>query len=188
MATRFLDELKGIINKRGGFAKPSHFYVDFSGLSDIGFDLAEARDLSNLVTKVNIPERKLKTIEFSPFRHSSLYPVGYENEELIIEFNVTTDMFIKKIFDKWTEKILPSDSYLMKYSSTTDKLKQFKIDLTIYQQAANHNISYKVKLDGVYPLVVPKIEMSDDAEGILRLSVNFSFNDISWDHIEASNE
>jgi type VI protein secretion system component Hcp len=123
------------------------------------------------------------------------YAVGYENEALSIEFNVPTDMFVKKIFDKWTEKILPSDSYLMNYSSTTDKLKKFKIDLNIFQQSEkfddttlDHKVMYKIKLTDVFPINVPKIELSDDADGILRVTIDFSYDDIKWDHIVLKEE
>jgi hypothetical protein len=188
MAARFLDELKSLIKKRGGFAKPSHFEVNFSGLEKIGFRPEDARDLSALVTRVNIPERRLKTVEFSPFRHMTLYPIGYENETLSIEFNVPTDMFVKKIFDTWSEKILPTDSYLMKYASSG-----YKIDLEIFQKAEgavektlDHKVMYMIKLNDVFPVLVPKIEMSDDAEGILKVTVEFAYDDIKWEILETN--
>lgn len=177
----FLNELKSLITKRGGFAKPSHFKVNFAGLTKIGFSSEDARDLSTLVTKVNIPERKLKTVEFSPFRHMTIYPVGYENEALTIEFNVPTDMFVKKIFDTWTEKIIPTSSYLMKYAASG-----YKIELDITQLDGKHNAVYEIKLTDVFPINVPRIELSDEDENILKVSVEFAYDDIKWQILETS--
>lgn len=170
-----IDNIRSLINKRG-ISKANLYEVDFSGMLSLGlgFSPNDIKDLTLCVDNVSIPGRQLQTFGYSLFRHPTEFPTGYVNEGLVIEFNMTSDMFTKNIFDKWIDSIVPTRTYLVKYAD------QYKTNITIKQLDEHGKASYIMKLDRVFPKAIRGLSLSSTDEGYVKFGVDFGYNDLNF--------
>ena len=123
-----LTELKAAIAKHGNVARTNRFKVDFTGISNKGYGtLNEIKDLEYFLEAVNMPGKEIETVEYSLYRNPISYATGYKNGDFSMTFRAPVDMFVKEIFDRWIEDIIPSRDYKLKYRS------QIGVDFTITQ-------------------------------------------------------
>jgi hypothetical protein len=178
MAT--INDIKSIIAKRGGLARPNRFMVDFSGLlipnisgavSIPGLDSVSARDLNFLVDNISIPGRAINTFEYAIWNHPIKIPIGYDEDDIEIVFNLTNDFMPKRIIDGWSSIIINQSTYLAEYDSA------YKRDIIIWQLDENDNKKYGVKLLGAYPLASKGLFLDNSAEStVSRFSCTLTFN------------
>lgn len=175
--TSSINNLKSIIGKRG-IAKSNRFEVDFTGLlrDKLGgiATLTEVRDLESLLISTTIPGRQLTTFGYDLFRHTTEMPTGYVNEALAMEFRMTADFFVKDIFDRWINKVVPKKQYLMAYAD------EYKCPITIKQLDNKDNVIYKVMLDKCFPKAMRGIGYNSETEGFSTLGVEFAYNDLNF--------
>ena len=175
--TSSINNLKSIIGKRG-IAKSNRFEVDFTGLLDPKLggiaNQTEVRDLESLLISTTIPGRQLTTFGYDLFRHTTEMPTGYVNEALAMEFRMTADFFIKDIFDRWINKVIPKKQYLMAYAN------EYKCPITIKQLDNKDNVIYKVMLDKCFPKAMRGIGYNAETEGFSTLGVEFAYNDLNF--------
>jgi hypothetical protein len=91
MAT--ITDIKGVISRRGGLARPNRFKVDFTGLlagpvTIPGLDTSTIKDLNFLVDNISIPGRAINTFEYAIWNHSIKVPTGYDEDDIEIVFNL----------------------------------------------------------------------------------------------------
>jgi hypothetical protein len=174
MAT--ITDIKGVISRRGGLARPNRFKVDFTGLlagpvTIPGLDVSTIKDLNFLVDNISIPGRTINTFEYAIWNHSIKVPTGYDEDDIEIVFNLTNDFMPKKIIDAWSAIIINQSSYLAEYDEA------YKRDIIIWQLDENDNIKYGVKLMGAYPLASKGLFLDNSAESaISRFSCTLTFN------------
>ena len=178
MATIFnnsIDNIRALINQRG-ISKANLYEVDFSGMLSLGlgFNPNDIKDLTLCVDSVAIPGRQLQTFGYSLFRHPIEFPTGYVNEGLVIEFNMTSDMFAKNIFDKWIDTIVPTKTYLIKYAD------EYKTNITIKQLNDHGDVSYTMKLDQVFPKAIRGLTFTAADESYVKFGVDFGYNDLNF--------
>ncbi len=170
-----INEIKGVIGRRGGLARPNRFKVDFAGLRAgpgiPGLDKSAAEDLNFLVDNISMPGRSINTFEYSIWNHPVKIPIGYDEDDIEIVFNLTNDFMPKKIIDAWSAIIINQSSYLAEYDEA------YKRDIIIWQLDENDNIKYGVKLMGAYPLTSKGLFLDNSAESTLsRFSCTLTFN------------
>ena len=168
-----IDDIKTLVNKRGGFAKPNRFSVDFSGLAGkiLGFDTEQFRDLNILVDSVNIPGRTISTTEFGAWRHVIKIPTAYVEDDIEMVFNVTNDFTSKKILDAWLNLVISEESYLVAYDS------DYKIDIKINQLDDKDNIKYSANIYGAFPISVKGLPLDNNSESaVSRCTATFAYD------------
>lgn len=177
MAT--IQDIKGVIGRRGGLARPNRFKVDFSGLLAQGaganpipgLDLVNIQDLNFLVDNISIPGRAINTFEYAIWNHPVKIPTGYDEDDIEIVFNLTNDFMPKKIIDAWSSIIINQSSYLAEYGDT------YKKNIIIWQLDENDNIKYGVKLVGAYPIASKGLFLDNSAEStVSRFSCTLTFD------------
>jgi hypothetical protein len=163
MAT--IDNIKTLVNRRGGFAKPNRFRVDLGGILQkipgLARDPNLTSDLNFLVDSISIPTRSVNTFNYSIWNHDIKIPIGYEESEIEITFNITNDFITKKIMDDWSKLIIDQSTYLIAYSS------EYKCDIDIHQLDENNKEVYSVKLKGAYPTSVKGILLDNNSESAI---------------------
>jgi hypothetical protein len=177
MAT--INDIKNVIGRRGGLARPNRFKVDFTGLLAAepgsvpipGLDPESTRDLNFLVDNIGIPGRAINTFEYAIWNHPIKIPIGYDEDDIEIVFNLTNDFMPKKIIDAWSAIIINQNSYLAEYDSA------YKKDVIIWQLDENDNIKYGVKLLGAYPIASKGLFLDNSAEStVSRFSCTLTFD------------
>lgn len=177
-----LTELKAAITKHGSIARTNRFKVDFSGMRAYASD-AELRDLEYFLEDVNIPAKDIQTIDYSLYRNQIAYATGYKNGDFSMKFRAPTDMFVKRIFDRWIEKIIPREDYKLSYR------KEIVANFTITQTSERTNDHdgflgikyYSVKVLDAYPISLSSIDYSNTSEGeYVTFNVDFAFRDVQY--------
>lgn len=172
-----LTELKATIAKHGSVARTNRFKVDFSGMNKLPWTTAEnLRDFEYFLEDVTAPGKDLETTDYSPYRNLIAYATGYKNGDFSMKFRAPSDMFVKRIFDRWLDFIIPSDSYLLKYRA------EIGVDFTIIQKTERENnkfSEYGVKIFDAYPIAISGIEYSvTQNDEYVTFNVDFAYRDM----------
>jgi hypothetical protein len=178
MAT--INDIKSIVSKRGGFARPNRFMVNFSGLRQPGIkgtapipglNAIDANDLNFLVDNISMPGRAINTFEYAIWNRPIKIPIGYDEDDIEIVFNLTNDFMPKKIIDSWSSIIINQSSYLAEYDVA------YKRDIIIWQLDEQDKKKYGVKLRGAYPIASKGLFLDNSAEStISRFSCTLTFD------------
>lgn len=177
-----LEDLKAAIKKHGSIARTNRFKVDFSGIRAYASD-SEIRDLEFFLEDVNIPSKDVETVDYSLYRNPIAYATGYKNGDFNMKFRAPTNMFVKRIFDRWIEKIIPREDYKLRYRN------EITANFTITQTSErtwDHDKFlgldyYSVVILDAYPTSIGSIEYSNTQEGeYVSFSVDFAFRDVRY--------
>jgi len=178
-----LTDLKAAIKKHGSLARTNRFKVDFTGMRAYAKSDDQIRDLEYFLEDVNIPSKDVETVDYSLYRNPIAYATGYKNGDFSMKFRAPTNMFVKRIFDRWIEKIIPREDYKLRYRNETT------VDFTITQTSErtwdhdkflglNH---YNVVILDAYPMSISSIEYSNTQEGeFVTFTVDFAFRDVRY--------
>jgi hypothetical protein len=173
MAT--INDIKTLVNTRGGFARPNRFVVEFAGvqgiINEVDSSNNSVKDLNILVDSISIPGRTINSFEYAIWNHSIKVPTGYDEDDIEIVFNVTNDFLSKKIMDAWLAKVINQRSYYVSYDD--DYKKNFKI----FQLNERDEKVFGVELVGAYPVSVKGLFLDNNSESsVSRFSATFTFN------------
>lgn len=177
-----LEDLKAAIKKHGSIARTNRFKVDFSGMRAYATD-AELRDLEYFLEDVNIPGKDIETVDYSLYRNPIAYAAGYKNGDFNMKFRSPTNMFVKRIFDRWIEKIIPREDYKLRYRN--EITANFTITQTSERTQEHDKFLgldyYSVIILDAYPIGLSSIEYSNAQEGeFVSFSVDFAFRDVQY--------
>ena len=177
-----LEDLKAAIKKHGSIARTNRFKVDFSGMRAYATD-AELRDLEYFLEDVNIPGKDVETVDYSLYRNPIAYAAGYKNGDFNMKFRSPTNMFVKRIFDRWIEQIIPREDYKLKYRN--EITTNFTITQTSERTQEHDKFLgidyYSVIVLDAYPTSISSIEYSNTSEGeYVTFDVNFAFSDVQY--------
>ncbi|HIN40444.1 MAG TPA: hypothetical protein EYM84_09250 [Flavobacteriales bacterium] len=195
-----IDSLKSTIGKHGGLARSNRFacYMPYPGgpgllnldfgslltnfLSPGGFDTAalfnDPRDMFILCESVQIPGRRIATMEQFHTHFSVKKPYSHIVDEVTLTFLLTNDYHIRKYFDKWQDKIVGHES-----SPRIGYREEYATDVTIQQLSGSEGSSgwlpgYQVKLKNAFPIAVSAVELSNSSENaVLQCSITLSYDD-----------
>jgi len=168
-----IDILKATISNRGGFAKPSKFYAEFSLPTGVGSGAGDMTDLSIMCESSSIPTRSINTVEYSTFRQTYKTPASYSLPDVTCVFLVGNDMFPKNIFDKWMALTVDPLTYRVKY------VEDYSSTINIYQLDVAMNRIYGVQLSQAFPILVSPIELDgNNTNTVQKISVTFTYYDL----------
>lgn len=171
MAT--LEDIKGMVNRRGGFARPNRFIVDFSGLKSIADQLqnTDIVDLNFMVDSITMPGRTLTTFDYAIWNHPIRIPGGYSEDDIEIVFTITNDFAPKIIMDAWLALVVNQWTYHAAYAS------EYKKDFEIWQLDEADKKVYGVKIMGAYPAAVKSLLLDNNSESaVSRFSVTIPYD------------
>jgi hypothetical protein len=165
-----INNFKGTIARRGGLAKANRFDVLITLPSSIAAD--RGRDLTLLCESAILPGKQITSTEWSLYGHTIKIPTNFIQEDVTCLFNVTNDYYVKRVFDRWQNKVISNTTFLAGYDA------EFKADVRIRQLDEHDVIVYETVLLGAYPIAVQPITLDNNAEQqTQKLSVTFSYND-----------
>jgi hypothetical protein len=175
-----LNDLKAAIKKHGSIARTNRFKVDFSVMSAYS---SNWRDLEYFLEDVNIPSKEIETVDYSPYRNPIGYATGYKHGDFNMKFRAPTNMFVKRIFDRWIEKIMPREDYKLSYRK--ENVVNFRI-IQESERTPEHDKYlginyYNVLILDAYPISISSIEYSNTQEDeYVTFDVGFAFSDVQY--------
>lgn len=185
-----IDNLKSVVAKKGGLARPNRFNVIFTPPSqsilnlDVGSIIGsvlsgnfeadnlinDPRDISLLCQSVTLPGRNISTFDHQDFKQSNKFPYTFIDDDVTISFLLTNDYYMRKMFDNWMSNIFSADSYIVGYK------KNYAVDLIIQQLDQKNTPVYGTKLEKAFPTAIDSTELSQDGQEVVRMSVTFAYD------------
>lgn len=185
-----IDDLKATLNKHGGVAVNNRFHVIFTPPTqsllnlDVqsvvsqavsgGFNLKnlvnDPRDISLLCQKVNLPGRSLSTAEYAVEEQQNSYPYDYIDDDCKMEFLVTNDMYIRRMFDNWMEGIYSPTKHVVGFKD------DYAVDVVIQMLNKQNVPIYGVRLEKAYPKAISGFDLEAGNDGLLTLSVDWKYD------------
>ena len=170
MATFQLAELRKTFADHGGIARGQKFKVEITGAP-----VTIPEDLQLMCETVSLPTRSAATNELSMYGPVQSFPYRFTFTEASLNFYLTEDFAIKKLFDEWIEKIVDPISGDLGY------FDDYKCQIKISKFASKHGSTgntpnYAVTLIDAWPNIVGEVALGHSlGTDMLRLPVTFQF-------------
>ena len=186
-----IDDLKATISKHGGMAPANRFNIIFtppqvsllnlnptnllasalSGSFSIKSLINNPRDISMLCKSASIPGVQIGTLDYQGHRENRKMVNTITHEEINTVFYITSDMYIKTMFDGWIDSIFNREQYHVGYK------KEFSTDVTIQQLNKENKPVYGVRLHGAFPTSVGGLGLDNSSDSsIQELTVQWSYD------------
>jgi hypothetical protein len=204
-----IDQLKSLASSKLGFARQNQFLIElptkFSGRGNIlgqlttlltsGIGGSNGGDLNLLCAQATLPSKQIATHDRRIGLQNEKVGYGYVVTDVNLTFYLLNDYGIKKYFDAWKESILDEKTGDIKYK------KEYVEDIKIHQlrkpiMNLNQNIGpininvglgggsvYSVRLIDAYPTGVQEIQLNNNADGLVELTVQMSYT--NWEPVDA---
>ena len=182
-------DLISAVNSHKGISKANKFVVKNMTIPDVlrNDHLNNLRDMNFFCDSTFFPGRNMATVEYragsvsEPFIHSNNFA-----ETITLTFNLTNDMFIKRLFDEWQDYIMPLTNKerkvrtnIMRYpNSYRGKFDLVKLDseLKANSRGAVNNDGYTVQILDAFPKQVDAMNVSFASQEALKLTVQMAFS------------
>ena len=182
-------DLISAVNSHQGISKANKFVVKNMTIPDtLRNDHSDnLRDMNFFCDSTFFPGRNMATVEYragsvsEPFIHSNNFA-----ETITLTFNLTNDMFIKRLFDEWQDYIMPLTNKerkvrtnIMRYpNSYRGKFDLVKLDSELKANSfgAVNNEGYTVQILDAFPKQVDAMNVSFASQEALKLTVQMAFS------------
>jgi hypothetical protein len=167
-----INDFKAAIIRNGGIAKPNRFHVTFATLPGSS-QSTSTRDIPYLCESVSIPGKQITTLDYDiGTRRPLKIPTGYIEDDVTMTFIATNNNFIKTAIDKWMQKIINVDSYLL-----TSNYSDYKTEIGITQLNEQDKEVHTVTLEGAYPITLNAMELDNSNESTSqKVTVVFTYD------------
>ena len=182
-------DLISAVNSHQGISKANKFVVKNMTIPDtLRNDHSDnLRDMNFFCDSTFFPGRNMATVEYragsvsEPFIHSNNFA-----ETITLTFNLTNDMFIKKLFDEWQDYIMPLTNkerltrtnimrYPNEYRGSFDLVK-LDSELKANSRGAVINEGYTVQILDAFPKQVDAMNVSFASQEAFKLTVQMAFS------------
>ena len=182
-------DLISAVNSHQGISKANKFVVKNMTIPDtLRNDHSDnLRDMNFFCDSTFFPGRNMATVEYragsvsEPFIHSNNFA-----ETITLTFNLTNDMFIKRLFDEWQDYIMPLTNKerkvrtnIMRYpNSYRGKFDLVKLDSELKANSfgAVNNEGYTVQILDAFPKQVDAMNVSFATQEAHKLTVQMAFS------------
>lgn len=185
-----IDNLKSMISKKGGVAPLNRFNVIFrpptqallninletivasalSGTANIKNLINDPRDISLLCESVTLPSREISTLDSMQGLQQNKFPYTFIDSDVSMTFMITNDYYIRLLFDAWMKTVFDVEKYQAGYKN------DYAVDIVIQHLNQKNIPIYGVKLEKAFPISISGLELSNDATGYAKLTVNFAYD------------
>lgn len=185
-----VDEIKAIASVKLGFARPNQFLITLPDLGGVS-----SRELNVLCANVNLPGKQVLTADRRIGMEFQKVAYGYAVDDVTMTFYCMNDYGVKKYFDAWRAITVGEEIGELKYKSdyaktiTIHQLRKPLVGLSKALGPLRANIGigggsvYSVELREAFPTTMQAIELNNDLDGLVQLSVQISYT--NWYTAEA---
>jgi len=201
-----VDQIKSLASSKLGFARTNQFLVElpttFSGtggflgqlttLLTSGVGLGSGGgDLNILCSAATLPGKQILTHERRIGMEFQKVAYGYAVDDVSLTFYALNDYGTRKYFDSWRQRTLDESGHIAGYK------KDYAKDVKIHQlRKPIKNIGsglgpikvniglgggsvYSVRLIDAFPTTVQAVELNNDMDGLVQISVQLSYT--NWE-------
>ena len=184
-------------SKSGGFAMQHQFVVV---LPRVPNTIVESRDINILCRQVNIPGRQMASLNRIIGVKGQEISYGFVEDDVTMEFYVMNNWGIRSYFEEWQNLVLNQNTKYVGYVNDYGKnvrihalKKGLDFNFDAVRKARNvesllnllginididfnfsQKTSYGVELESAYPKTINAIQLTNDLDGLLSLSVTFA--------------
>jgi len=195
-----IEDLKALMNTKLGFARPNKFLVTlptvgvgggllngiigaFSGMGGG----ASPRELNILCSNATMPAKQVLTNDRRIGMEFQKVAYGYAVDDVSMTFYLMNDYGIKDYFDSWRSTILDefgqASNYKNEYAKTVtihqlrQPLKGFskQVGPIRFNAGLGGGSVYSVDLLEAFPIASSAIELNNELDGLVQLSVTFAY-------------
>jgi hypothetical protein len=206
-----ISEIKGIATSRLGFARTNSYIVTLPTFNGGGFlgdvigsllpsipgltgTVANPRELNILCKSAEIPGKQILSVNRSIGMTNEKVAYGYAVNDLSMTFYVMNDYGTKNYFDKWMSYIADQDNNEVAYHNEYRKpveihqlrrpitQRNFSIGSVDIGLEIGGGTVHSVRLVNAYPTSMSSIALSNDLDGLVELTVQFSYK--KWETID----
>ena len=187
-----VDELKALVNTKLGFARPNRFLVTLpsfggGGLLGIFTDGASPRELNILCSNTTLPSKVVLTNDRRIGMEYQKMAYSYAVDDVSMTFYLMNDYGVKEYFDTWRNIVINEDrmesNYKNEYARTVTihQLRQPLVGFTKqvgpirFGGGIGGGTVYSVDLLEAFPIVSSAIELNNELDGLVQLTVNFAY-------------
>lgn len=195
-----IEDIKALMNTKLGFARPNKFLVTlptvgvgggllngiigaFSGMGGG----ASPRELNILCSNASLPAKQVLTNDRRIGMEFQKVAYGYVVDDVGMTFYLMNDYGIKDYFDSWRSTILDefgqASNYKNEYAKTVtihqlrQPLKGFskQVGPIRFNAGLGGGSVYSVDLLEAFPIASSAIELNNELDGLVQLSVTFAY-------------
>ena len=132
-----------------------------------------SRYLSLQCESAELPGRTLQTADVKIY--GPIFKVPYQTmyADTTLTFVCTNDFFERKLFDRWMEAIMPSDTNNLRFPKGASSRYMTNVKIIQYDDFIKH--IYAIELLDAFPIGVAPQTLSWSEDGFHRLSIQFAF-------------
>jgi len=187
-----IEDLKSRLTKKNGIASTNQYKVVLPGFKGA----SSKKDLDLLCKEVNMPGKQILTADRQIGIYSEKMVNGFAVEDVSMTFYVLNDYGVKKWFDTWRGRMV-GDSRSDAGRGTVGYKKDYVEQIEIHQlrkPVARFGFDlgpldidfdvlgasiYSVKLIDAFPTTLSSIQLSNDADGLVEVNIQFSYT--NWE-------
>ena len=143
------------------------------GQSPVGANSTLSRYLALQCETAELPGRTLMTQEAKIYGPTYKVPYQSQYNEMTLTFLCTNEFWERKLFDRWIEAIMPSDTNNMRYAK--DEATRYMTPIKVIQYDDFIKQIYAVELVDAFPIGISAQPLSWAEDGFHRLSVQFAY-------------
>tara|TARA_B100000212_G_scaffold321851_1_gene280741 strand:+ start:7 stop:687 length:681 start_codon:yes stop_codon:yes gene_type:complete len=195
-----IEDIKALANTKLGFARPNKFLVTlpnigagggiFTGIQALFNSAgggASPRELNILCSNATLPAKQILTNDRRIGMEFQKMAYGYAVDDVTMTFYLMNDYGIKDYFDSWRSTIIDengmSSNYKNEYAKTVSihqlrqPLKGFskQIGPIRFNAGLGGGSVYSVDLLEAFPIANSAIELNNDLDGLVQLTVTFAY-------------
>jgi len=187
-----VDQLKGLVTTRFGMARRNQFMIK---LPSIRGDTLSGEEKNLLCKSVSLPGVQNMTLERLHGFYREKIPYAPAFPDVSMTFYVLNDYSIRKYFEEWRKLQwnYQSEAGYKNFFDGTISIHQLKRpqvgvnfgfgDFSIVGAAGIDEKVYSVRLREAFPTSIGQIDLSNDQDGLVELTVNFSYT--YWESYDA---
>ncbi len=146
------------------------------GRKDGGFESANpgmTRYLALQCESAELPGKSFVTDDVKIYGPTFKIPYQVQYGETTLTFVCTNDFYERKLFERWTEAIMPTDTFNMRFPKGQNT--KYMTEITVKQYNDNVKQVFAVKFLDAFPINIAAQPLSWGDEGFHRLSVQFAY-------------
>lgn len=192
-----IEQFKSLVSKKHGLAQTNMFQVILPPIAGTNIS---ANEINLLCSSVSLPGRQIQTVDRSIGTTNEKVATGSVTDDVAFTFKVLNDYGIKKYFETWqnvaynpiTQEIGYKSDYrkqvvinqfkkgqgfpILDASTTLFPKSPFPININLDVNLVNPAlIIYECKLLEAWPISVNSIELNNDQDGLVEVSVQLAY-------------
>lgn len=132
-----------------------------------------SRYLALQCENAELPGKTLATADVKIYGPTFKVPYQTQYTDTTLTFLCTNEFYERKLFDRWIEAIMPTDTNNLRFSK--DEATRYLTNIKIIQYDEFIKQIYAIELIDAFPIGVASQQLSWQDDGIHRLSVQFSY-------------